>query len=218
MLMGIVVLAIWPWTAVAEGPGGNLLANADFESGDYFLQDSIPEIRVPADWWAFWRESPPPDLALPSNCPRAGDVACYWARPEYQGVDGHVYPNRVHNGNYAIKYFTFGRMHEAGLYQHVEGVPEGSLVRFSIWMMGWQCHDQDACRGGTRSDAPANLHLQIGIDPNGGWDPWIDNIIWSPEQEAFDEWKLFQVEARMKNSTAATVFTRSRAEWVSRPT
>ncbi len=212
-LVEILLLAAWAGIAFADGPGGNLLADSDFESGDYFLQDSIPEIRVPADWWAYWRELPPPNLPLPNNCPRADDVACYWARPEYQGVDGRLYPNRVHSDNYAVKIFALGRMYEAGLFQHVENVPEGSLVRFSIWMMGWQCHDPDACQGGRRSDAPARFHLQVGIDPNGGWDPWSQDIIWSQDQESFDEWKLFQVEAWMKNSTAATVFTRSRAEW-----
>lgn len=212
-LTEILLLTAWAGIVAADGPDGNLLTNASFESGIYYLQDGIPEVRVAENWWAFWRELPPPDLPLPNNCPHADDAACYWARPEFQPIEARLYPNRVHNGNFALSYFSWGRMHEAGLFQHVESVPEGSLVRFSIWMMGWQCYDPNACQGGRRSDAPARFHFQIGIDPNGGWDPWSHDVVWSAESETFDEWKLFQVEAWMKNSTAATVFTRSRAEW-----
>ncbi len=211
--VALLLLVTIPGAVIAEGPDGNLLANPDFESGEWLWQDGIQEVVIASDWWAYWRESPPPDLLLPNNCLRVSDTACYWARPEFRPVDGWLYPKRVHNGRWAEMYFSFGRMHEAGLFQHVENVPEGSLVRFSIWMMGWQCHDPDACQGGRRSDAPARFHLQVGIDPNGGWDPWSQDIIWSQSQESFDEWKLFQVKAWMKNSTAATVFTRSRAEW-----
>jgi hypothetical protein len=62
------------------------------------------------------------------------------------------------------------------------------------------------------SDAPARMHLQVGIEPSGGIDPWSPQIVWSPEGEAFDHWQQFRVET-MSETGLATVFVRSRAEW-----
>jgi LysM repeat protein len=103
-------------------------------------------------------------------------------------------------------------MHEAGLYQAVEGIPLGVQLRFSVWLQTWMCANASACQGGKASDAPGRMHLQVGIDPWGGIDPWSSDVIWSPEGEAFDQWRRFQVEA-MSEAGVATVFIRSRAEW-----
>ena len=133
--------------------------------------------------------SPPDDLPLPSNCPRRSDFGCYWARPEFRDVKASDFPNRVHSGARAVRYFTYGRMHEAGLYQTVEGIPLGVQLRFSVWLQTWMCANASACKGGKVSDAPARMHLQVGIDPWGGIDPWSSDVIWSPEGEAFDRWQ-----------------------------
>ena len=201
--------------AVADHAGAqarNWLTNPDFEDGRFLFQDGIREVMIPNGWFAFWRDAPPQDMPLPSNCPRRSDAGCYWARPEFREVKAAEYPNRVHAGVRAVKYFTYGRMHEAGLYQVVEGVPQGAHLQFSAWLQGWMCSNGSACMGGRVSDAPARMHLQIGIDPWGGIDPWCSDVVWSPAGEAFDRWQQFQVEA-MSEAGAATVFIRSRAEW-----
>ncbi len=198
--------------AMAQSP--NLLTNPDFEDeGRWLFQDGVREIAIPpGGWFAFWRPSPPDDLLLPSNCPRRSDFGCYWARPEFRDVKASDFPNRVHSGARAVRYFTYGRMHEAGLSQAVEGIPLGVQLRFSAWLQTWMCANAPACKGGKASDAPARMHLQVGIDPWGGIDPWSSDVIWSPEGEAFDQWQRFQVEA-MSEAGVATVFIRSRAEW-----
>ena len=191
----------------------NLLTNPDFEDdGRFLFQDGIREVMIPNGWFAFWHDAPPQDMPLPSNCPRRSDTGCYWARPEFREVKATEFPNRVHSGARAVKYFTYGRMHEAGLYQIVEGIPLGVRLQFSAWMQAWMCSNGSACMGGRVSDAPARMHLQVGIDPWGGIDPWSSDVVWSPAGEAFDRWQLFQVEA-MSEAGIATVFVRSRAEW-----
>ncbi len=191
----------------------NWLTNPGFEDeGRWLFQDGIREVMVPPGWFAFWRPGPPEELPLPSNCPDRSDVGCYWARPEFREVKAAEFPNRVRSGARAVRYFTWGRMHEAGLYQIVEGLPPGAEIEFSTWLQAWMCADASACQGGAVSDAPAHMHLQVGIDPWGGLDPWSPDVIWSPEGEAFDHWRLFQVSA-VSETGLATVFIRSRATW-----
>ena len=60
------------------------------------------------------------------------------------------------------------------------------------------------------------MHLQVGIDLWGGIAPWSSDVIWSPEGEAFDQWRRFQVEA-MSEAGVATGFIWSRAEWPQGP-
>jgi hypothetical protein len=119
---------------------------------------------------------------------------------------------RVRSGLQSQKYFSYGRMHRAGLMQQVGNVQPGARLRFSIYMLAWMCFEYDKCDHGKVSDQPGNMHLKIGIDPTGGTDPFSSEIVWSSEQAAWDHWAQFQVEAIARNSTV-TVFTHSYADW-----
>ena len=70
----------------------------------------------------------------------------------------------------------------------------------------------EGCQYGKVSDQPSDMHLKVGIDPTGGEDPFSPNIVWSPEQPAWDTYTLFQVEA-VASGSSVTVFTHSRADW-----
>lgn len=74
------------------------------------------------------------------------------------------------------------------------------------------CFKFENCNRGQASDEPAEMHLKVGIDPNGGDNPFSPDIVWSPEKAAWDEWVLFQVEAVAKNNVV-TVYTHSRPDW-----
>ncbi len=191
----------------------NLLVNPGFEDeGRWAFEAGVREIQIPPGWFAFWRDAPPMDIPLPSNCPRRQDTGCYWARPEFREVKAAEFPNRIHSGARALKYFSFGRMHDAGVYQVVEEIPVGARLQFTVWLQAWMCANISACKGGAVSDAPARMRLQVGLDPAGGIDPWSPQVVWSPEGEAFDHWQQFRVEATSETGLA-TVFVRSRAEW-----
>lgn len=189
----------------------NLLTNGDFESWDWNinswpLQDGIPEVQVCPGWRAYYVDSPPPNVPSPEN----------WKRPEFRDVKAAEFSHRVHSGALAQKYFTFGGQHIAGLYQQVGGIAPGTPLRFSAYMMTWGCmagHGEwNICPTGDKSNNPAPMHTRIGIDPTGGANPWAASVVWSPEQDAYDQWTLFQVDATAQNSTV-TVFTYSYADW-----
>ncbi len=192
-----------------QGPT-NLLVNGDFEYFDWGirswpLQDGIHEVQVCPGWRAYYVDEPPAKAKAPD----------YWRRPEFRDVKATEYPNRVHGGWFAAKYFSFAGQHEAGFYQQVSGIAPGTPLRFSAYMQTWSCmaaKEWNICPTGDKSNNPAPMHTKIGIDPTGGTDPWSPNVVWSPEIDAYDVWTYFQVEAVAQNSTV-TVFTYSWADW-----
>jgi len=214
LVCAALIALMLPPVSHAQIPGQNLLTNGDFEAANWRAQDGIGELVVAPGWRAWYVDigQIQPYVKKPSHC-ETSDPACYWMRPEYNLADAAAFPNRVHSGLRAQKYFSYGRMHEAGLYQQVMGIQPGTTLRFSIFMQAWQCAKAEDCgENGSRSDAPAEMHLRIGIDPYGGSDPFSANIVWSPEKPAFDQWVQFSVQAQARSS-AVTVFTHSRAEW-----
>ncbi len=200
-------------TVLAQGEGPNLLQDGDFEWGTpWEFQDDRMEIQVAPGWRAWWLNNPPAYVRRPYNCAGGSDNGCYWAVPEFRDVQRAAHAYRVHGGYQAQKYFTYGRMHQAGLMQQVGNIQPGSRLRFSVYMQAWMCYKYEDCDHGKVSDQPAEMHLRVGIDPTGGDNPFSPDIIWSPERAAWDTWVLFQVEAVAKNSTV-TVFTHSRVDW-----
>jgi len=210
-------LAVQPITSFAAPPaqdaGPNLLQDGDFEwAAPWPQQDGQGPIQVAQPWRAWWVGKPPAFVTKPYNCADAKDYGCYWAVPEFTDVQKLAYAYRVHGGLQSQKYFTYGRMHWAGLMQKVANIQPNTRLRFSAYLESWMCFEWLDCDYGKVSDKPADMHLKIGIDPTGGEDPFSSNIIWSSEQSAWDHWVQFQVEAVASNNTV-TVFTHSRADW-----
>jgi hypothetical protein len=144
----------------------------------------------------FWRDGSPEETAQG-----------YLLAPEYKGSTRADYPgNRVRNGDLAQQWFhSFGNF-EAGILQQVTGVTPGVRLRLEWWALAWSCDNESKgnCEGATSGD-PSPMHLRIGIDPTGGTDYRSENIVWSPEQDAYDAWFKFEVEA-VARASSVTVF------------
>ena len=218
LLFALLCLAVLPVLVLAgpsaqEQVSGNLLTDGDFEAPDPWIkQDAIEEVQVAPGWRAWYLDEPLAYVQEPNNCGKGTDgYHCYWMRPEFRtNVD---FANRIHGGLRSQKYFSYGRMHEAGLLQQVYGIPPGARVRFSIWIQAWMCFDSAKCgKTGELSDQPSDMHLRVGIDPLGDTDPLTTSVVWSAEQPAWDKWVQFQVET-VAISDTVTVFTHSRPEW-----
>jgi LysM repeat protein len=212
-LIILVALPVLASSPAQEQVSVNLLADADFEAPPPWpQQDGIGEVQVAPGWRAYYLDAPPKYVEVPSNCSdHPHDAPCFWMRPEFR--DNTSFASRIHSGQRSQKYFSYGRMHEAGLWQQVRGIPIGARVRFSIWTQAWMCADPDQCgEGGAHSDNPSDMHLRVGIDPLGGTDPFTPTVVWSAERPAWDKWVQFQVET-IAISDTVTVFTHSRADW-----
>ena len=207
--------------AMPPAQGGELLKNPGFDGPMWFKsqccgEDGMPinEVQIAQGWTAWWLPTPPPGVNLPANCEHKALWGCYWMRPEFVDSARTLQANRIHGGDNSQKYFSFGRMHEAGLYQRVTGITPGARLRFTVFMEAWMCTDPNVanCKAGYLSDSPTTMHMRVGIDPHGGTNVFSPDVVWSGEMDSFDHWTQYAVEA-VAQSSSVTGFTHSRPEW-----
>lgn len=215
ILCALIALMVAP-AAASPAPQQNLLTNPGFEGvykqqccqtePQYAPNTPYAEIQVAPGWTAWWRE-PDSAPAYPSYCDYniAPETCQPYHRPEYR--EAAPFTERIRSGGNAQKYFTFYSIHEAGLYQQVTGVAVGQRYRFTVYMHAWSTNDSTSP---VSSNQPS-MGMQVGIDPNGGTDPFSIAVVWGEQFNAFDAWHQFGVDAAAKSSTI-TVFTRSRPQ------
>jgi hypothetical protein len=194
ILVGLMLVAL---PVAADGP--NLLQNPGFEQPFAASLPGKDNCLIAVPWLAWFVEGPPEQTSQG-----------FLLAPEFKMSTRNDAPfNRVRNGDLAQQYFhSFGNF-QAGVYQVVQGVSPGALLRLQIWGMTWSCDRESKgnCGNNTSGD-PSAMHLRIGIDPTGGTNVFSANIVWSEEVNAWDTWTLMQVEAEAANSTI-TVFVYS---------
>jgi len=197
---GFVVLLVLSPLVAAQG--NNLLQNPSFED-PYIAIAGKENMRIAAGWQAWWVQGSPEEVSQG-----------YRFQPEYKAAFRHDYPgNRVRSGELAQQFFhSFGNF-QGGVFQQVGNIPVGARLRFEIWGMTWSCDNESKgnCSGATSGD-PSPMRFRIGIDPMGGIDAFSPDIVWSEEQNAYDAWHLFQVEAVARNTTV-TCFVYSYPEY-----
>ncbi len=187
-------------SVLAQEP--NLLQNPGFER-PYIPYPGKENCRIAAGWVAYWFEGSPEEV-----------TQGYRHAPEYKAAFRSDYPgNRVRSGELAQQYFRSFANFRGGVYQQVPNIPIGAKLRFELWGMTWSCDKEEKgnCGGATSGD-PSPMRFRIGIDPYGGVDALSPNIVWSPEQNAYDSWHYFQVDAVARNSWV-TVFVYAYPEY-----
>lgn len=182
---------------LAQGP--NLLQNPGFERPYVAPIPGKENCFIAAPWVPWYIEGSREEV-------NQG----YRLVPEYKAAFRADFPgNRVRNGELSQQWFhSFGNF-QAGVLQQVHNIPVGAKLRFELWGMTWSCDRESKGNcGGARSGDPSPMHFRIGIDPYGGVDIFSSNVVWSPEQNAYDAWHLFQVEA-IAQKPDVTVFVYS---------
>ena len=184
---------------------GNLLLNPGFEgitqpggwTRDTFNGVPYGEIFTPEGWIAWWEE---------------GNG---WGRPEMKVIPfapPFVDPPRVRSGDYGAMLFTFYRRHNAGYYQTVEGLSPEATVTFSAYAHAWSCDDDD--HGPYSCGDPDNIGFRVGVDSDGGIDPWSADVVWSKRAPAPDTFRpIGPVTAQVGPAGRVTVFLRSDTLW-----
>ena len=194
LLLSLVVAG--PLPVRADGP--NLIQNPSFEL-PYVLLPKRENCAVASPWVAWFREGSPEEVSQG-----------YRFAPEYKAAFRADVPgNRVRSGERSQQWFHSYGNFEAGVLQQVSNIPVGAKLRFEIWGMSWSCDKESSGRcGGAVSFDGSPMHFKIGIDPTGGGEPFSPAIVWSEENNAYDAWNLFQVEAVALKSTV-TVYVYS---------
>ncbi|MGC9358018.1 MAG: hypothetical protein ACP5GX_09130 [Anaerolineae bacterium] len=189
----------------------NLLKNPGFEEGSWHRTRSGEEydnIAAPEEWIVFWREGGevPHDPHNPDG----------YRRPECRvisAVPPYLDPMRIHGGDQAWQCFTFFGIHDAGIYQQVEGLEPGVLLRASAWVHAWSSRDDNPHTSSVEGDEIYNFTQRVGIDPLGGTDPWADTVVWSDPRNYYDEYQQLPSVETVAQSETITVFLRSEVLW-----
>ena len=197
---------------VQQEIGTNLLTNPGFEgfgkpnnngspnpgnwTRETFTGAVYGEIFTPEGWVTWWQEGDfgrPECKVIPNEHPFSAD------------------PERIYEGYYAGMCFTFFRKQNAGYYQVVRNIAPGSVVEGSFFAHAWSCSEDNPPR--SCGDA-YSFYFRVGIDPNGGTDPFSSNIVWSAPAYLYDEFGYVgPVQATVGESGAATIFTQAYGKW-----
>ena len=203
----------------------NLLENPGFE-GDWWREthtgQEFGEIYVPEHWVAFWKEGGP--------VPHDPRNPIGYGRPEMHVINREspfLDPLRIQEGNRGLKFFTFYRIHDAGVYQRVEGVTQGMLLRGTGFAHAWSSsQDNPRVSDGVgegpffvraidydRVDNVRNFTFAIGIDPTGGTDPWASTVVWGEGAHIYNAHAQVPPVEVVVQGTAVTFFARSTVLW-----
>lgn len=203
----------------------NLLKNPGFE-GDWWRKtytgQEFGEIFVPVDWVAFWKEG--------GTVPHDPENHNGYGRPEMQVINREppfLDPLRVHGGKRALKFFTFFRIHDAGVFQRVTGITPGARLRATGWAHAWSSgkddpHASDGVGKGAffiravdydRTDGVRNFTFSVGIDPTGGTDPWGDSVVWGEGAHIYNAFAQIPTVEVVAKAATVTVFVRSTVLW-----
>lgn len=153
------------------------------------------DLNIPTDWSFWYTETPRseswqnlPPVGFPHNGP---------------GPNPHS-GGRALNLNKGFATFT------AALYQQVT-VQQGANITASAWAYLKTCDIPDGFDNCTSSPS-SGAYTRVGIDPNGGTNPYDSDIVWSGNVTPHDTWGQMTVSATTTGTTA-TIFLFGTQQW-----
>ncbi len=191
---------------------GNLLVNPGFEgigrpmdnasfnpnnwTRDTFTGVQYGEIYTPEGWVTWWQEG---EFGRP-------ECKVTYKEPPF------VNPMRIYSGYHAVMCFTFTRRQNAGHFQVVRNVAPGTVLEASYYAHAWSCNE-DADPALSCGD-PYSFYFRVGVDPNGGTDPFSPNIVWSNPYYYYDKFGLVgPLQVTAGATGAVTFFTNYYGKW-----
>ncbi|MGC9394308.1 MAG: LysM peptidoglycan-binding domain-containing protein, partial [Anaerolineae bacterium] len=177
-------------------PMDNPSPNYDNWTRDTYNGAQYSEIFTPEGWVTWWQEGE-------------------YGRPECHVIpkeNPFLNPMRIYSGYYSAKCFTYSRKQNAGHFQVVRNLAPGTVVEASFYAHAWSCAEDT--EGATSCGDPYSFYFRVGIDPNGGTDPFSSNIVWSSPYYHYDKFGLVgPVQATAGGNGAVTFFTNHLGKW-----
>ncbi len=172
-LLTVTVVAILVLPVAAQG---NLLRDPGFE-GTYTNRGRA-DFNVPEAWGVWFTEQPRTEtwmnlqpVAFPHNGPGPDPV----------------------EGRHAFNFNKGFATYTAAIYQQV-AVPQGENVTGSAYGQLHTCNlapNTTTCGSAIESGA----YMRVGIDPNGGTNPYDSDVVWSANAMPHDRWENITVSA-----------------------
>lgn len=196
----------------SQATGTNLIANPGFEGVGRPITNDQPnynnwtratfsgaeygEIFTPEGWVTWWQEG---DFKRP-------ECKVIPNEPPFNGT-----PTRIYAGYYSGMCFTFYGKQNAGYYQVVRNIPANSVVQASYYAHAWSCSESSPP---TSCGDPNAFFFRVGIDPNGGTDPFSTGIVWSANYYHYDTYGLVgPLETTVGEGGVATLFIQAYGKW-----
>ena len=195
MLLRILLftLVFSGFTAATNAQDANLLRDGGFE-GSYTSRGRA-DLNIPSDWSIWVADTPHTQDWM--NLPVVGFP--------HNGPDP-VPHSGAHSLNLNKGYATF----TAAVYQQVS-VPNGSNVSASAWAFLRTCKI-DTGQTQCKSSPDSNAFTRIGIDPNGGTNPFDSDVVWSANALPHETWLQMNVSATSTGDTV-TLFLYATQQW-----
>lgn len=185
----VLTIVIFVSIGIGYTQDDNLLENPDFEGG--FREVAGFTSAQIANGWEAW-------VADDTNAPDFQFEPLYI--PIVQTNSAGYIPH-VRNGDEAQVYYSPYSTHDAGIYQQVSGIASGTELRFSIYAYVFSNNLSDL----DVSEDDGGVALRVGIDPNGGTDPFSNDVVYSEAAIFYDTYRQYNTIAVAASDTV-TVF------------
>jgi LysM repeat protein len=194
VLLFTVIVALFG-AGIVGAQDDNLLRDGGFEGA--FTSRGRADLNIPQDWSIWVADTPHTEDWM--NLPVVGFP--------HSGIDP-----AQHSGAQALNlnkgYATF----TAALYQQVS-VTNGANISGSAYAFLRTCRipdGSDRCQ----STPDSNAFTRIGIDPNGGTNPFDEDVVWSSNAAPHETWQQMTVSATATGATV-TLFLYATQQWPS---
>lgn len=159
-----------------------------------------PNRPIPEEWIAWWT------LDEELGEPERMELIDWRDNPAFIGP-----PARMHTGYRSFMMYRWGK-YEGGAYQHITGLPPGTVASFSIYAHAWACNEDPP--PALSCGDPYAFWFRVGIDPTGGTDPWAESILWSDNHYIYDSYeRVGPVESVIGEGGTITVFFSGQGKW-----
>ena len=193
MLFTFVLIGLAHSTHITQAQDTNLLRDGGFEGT--FSSRGRADLNIPTDWSIWVADTPHTQDWM--NLPVVGYP--------HNGPDP-VPHGGAHSLNLNKGYATF----TAAVYQQVS-VPSGSNVSASAWAFLRTCKI-DTGQTQCTSTPDSNAFTRIGIDPNGGTNPFDSDVVWSANATPHETWQQMDASATATGDTV-TLFLYATQQW-----
>ncbi|MCB9454364.1 MAG: LysM peptidoglycan-binding domain-containing protein [Anaerolineaceae bacterium] len=203
VLFGLIALVATAGDTLAQN--ANLLRNPGMEEDGFgiYVGQGRGDLNLPVGW-SIWLADGPREYDWQNRADKT------FAFP-HRGPD----PN-PHQGVMALNISAGYHTSTNAVYQQVT-VPDKTAVQASAWVWIHTCTLPKDSKGNFTSEtcgsSPASeAFVKVGIDPNGGTDPFAPEIVWSPLAAPHDQWLQVTASATTTGTTA-TIFLYSTQKW-----